>query len=116
MDLSLNWTASVSGVNRFPRHTSQVTEHIGQKAHLDFFPSLAFAFRAATAGDVERKPGRQIPAHLGFRRVGEQFADLIPESHVRRRTRARRLADGSLIDFQHARDVFDAVNLLAPLN
>ena len=75
---------------------------VGQKAHLDRLDSLALAFRAATAGGIEREAARAESAHARLVGLRVQAPDRVPESHVGRRTGARRPADRRLVDLEHA--------------
>ena len=75
---------------------------VREEAHPDLAHTLAFANVTAPPVDVEGEPPRLIAAHPRLGRVGEQPADVVPEPHVGRGARARRLADGCLLDFQHA--------------
>src|SRR6478609_4984894 len=76
--------------------------YVGQEAHLDGLHALTFARFATSTRGVEREAAGFISAHARFARVGEHLADGIEETDVGRRTRARRLADRRLIDFEHA--------------
>src|SRR6185503_16237158 len=87
--------------------------HVGQEGHLDLFDALAFARLAAAARRVEREAARGPAAHARLGGVGEQLADVVPEADVGRGTRARRLADRRLVDFQHALDALAALDRLA---
>ena len=84
--------------------------HVGQEVHLDGLHALAFAGRAASLTGVEREAAGAVAGDLRFRGVGEDPADVIPETDVRGRAGARRLADGRLVHFEHAVDVFDAAH------
>mmetsp|Transcript_21568 Transcript_21568/g.83913 ORF Transcript_21568/g.83913 Transcript_21568/m.83913 type:complete len:326 (+) Transcript_21568:1061-2038(+) len=86
--------------------------HIGQEAHLDGLHALALAARAAALAGVEAEAARRIAPRLALQRLGKEFADGVPEADVGGRAGARRLADGGLVDLQHAVDLgmaFDAV-------
>ena len=78
--------------------------HIGQEIHLDALHALALAGLAAAAGRVEGEAAGRKPAHPRLGRIRVQPADRVPESDVGGRAGARRLADGSLIDFENAAD------------
>src|SRR5690606_13677258 len=66
---------------------------------------------ATAAFDIERKSARRITPQARFRRERVKLADLVEQADIRGRHRARRLADGSLIDFHDALDRFPADNL-----
>src|SRR5439155_13248546 len=74
---------------------------VGQKAHLDRLDSLALAFRAATAGGIEREAARAESAHARLVGLRVQAPDRVPESHVGRRTGARSPSDRRLVDLEH---------------
>ena len=76
--------------------------HIRQERHLDALHPLAFAGLAAAALGVEREPAGRPAAHARLVRLCKNAADRIPEAHVGRRARARRLADRGLVHFEHA--------------
>src|SRR5690606_30188440 len=78
--------------------------HVGQEAHLDALDALTLATAAAPVARVEREPAGIVAAHARLGRLGEQAPYGIPEADIGRGTRARRLADGGLIDFQHSLD------------
>ena len=78
--------------------------HVGQEAHLDALHSLALAGLAAAAGGIERKAAGGEAAHARFGGIRVEAANGIPESDIGGRAGARRLADGSLIDLEHAAD------------
>ncbi len=84
--------------------------HVREEAHLDGLEALAFAGRATSAGDVEGEARRSVAAQARLRSRGEQLADGVPEPDVGGGTGAWRLADRCLVDFQHARERFDAAN------
>src|SRR5450631_3417726 len=86
--------------------TADVAEHLNirQETHLDALPALTFASLAASARGVERKTAGGESAHARLSGVGIQSANRIPKSDIRCRARARSLADGRLIDLQHAAD------------
>src|SRR5262249_20962489 len=79
----------------------------------DRLQALAFASRTASAAGVERETARAVAAHARFVRLGVEPPDRVPEADVGGWTRARRLADRRLIDFEHAIDRLPAANLLA---
>src|SRR5262245_5703057 len=98
-----------------PAAAAHVAEdlHVRQEAHLDLLQTLAFAGVAAAAGGVEREPARGVAADPRLGRLGEEAADRIPEADVRRRARARRLADRRLVDLEDAADELRPVDRLA---
>src|SRR3546814_15858424 len=75
--------------------------YIGQKAHLYGAHALAFANGAAPVARVERKPCRRPSANPRIACIGKKLAHVVPETDVRGRARARRLAYGGLVDFQN---------------
>ena len=101
-------TASVSGLKRWPWHTSHRHLHIRQEAHADGAHALPLAGGAAAIAGVEREARWRIATRARFERIGEQLADGVPHADVGRRARTRRLADRRLIDFEHAVDRFPA--------
>ena len=105
-------TSSVSRLKRRPPQTSQQHLHVRQEAHLDRLLALALAGGAAAAAGVEAEASGAVAAHARFAGVGEQPADRVPEADVGGRTRARRLADRRLVDFEHAGDDLPAVDRL----
>ena len=88
--------------------------HVGQETHADRAHALALARRATAFAGIEREARRRVAARAGFERAGEQLADRVPHADVSRRTRARRLADRRLIDFEHAVDRFPAGDAAQP--
>ena len=78
--------------------------NIGQKVHLDALHALALAGLAAAAGGVEGETAGRKPSHPRLDRIRIHAADGLPESDIGRRAGARSLADGSLVDFEHAAD------------
>ena len=87
---------------------------VGQELHLDADDAVALARLAAAALDVEAEPARLVAAHLGVRQAGEEVADLGEQVGVGRRVRARRPADGRLVDVHHLVQVFDPLDRLVP--
>ena len=76
--------------------------HIRKEAHFQGFNALAFASFAAAALHIEREAGGGITASLGFFRLSEEFADVVPETDVSGRARTRSLADRRLVYFKDA--------------
>ena len=71
---------------------------VGQKVHLDAQHAVALAGLAAAALDVEREAPRLVAARARVRQSGVKLAQVREDAGVRRRVRARRAADGRLID------------------
>ena len=85
---------------------------VGEELHLDGDGAVALAGFAAAAGNVEGKMAGGVAAALGVGRVGEDFADGVEGFEVGGGIRARRAADGRLIDDDDFADfgvAFDAV-------
>ena len=80
----------------------------GQEIHFEFHAAVALAFGAASALGVEGEAGGVEAAHAGLGELGEEGADVIEDFHISRRTGARGLADGRLIDFVAGFDGFSA--------
>ncbi len=80
--------------------------------HLDLDDAVALAGLAAPALDVEREASRRIAARLGFRQLREPFADRRESAGIGRGVRARRAADGRLVDVDHLVEMFDALDLV----
>src|SRR5690606_2209000 len=59
--------------------------NVGQEVHLDALDALALAGFAAAALDVEAEAPRLVAADLGFARLGEDPADLVEDTRIRRR-------------------------------
>src|SRR6266581_7312067 len=77
--------------------------------HLDFYEPVALARLTAAALDVEREPAGSIAAQLGLREIREELPNRGEQPRIRRRIRARRAADGALIDVD---DLIDVVETL----
>ena len=86
---------------------------IGEELHFDGDGAVALAGFAAAAGHVERKMAGGIAAALGVGRVGKNFADGVEGLQVSGRIRARRAADGRLVDDDDFVDVFVAFEAVA---
>ena len=82
---------------------------VGQEVHLDLDLPVALARLAAAARDVEAEAARRVAARLRVRRRREQRADVVPQPGVGGRVRARRAADGRLVDVDDLVDVLEAV-------
>ena len=85
---------------------------VGQEVHLDGDDAVALAGLAPPAFHVEREAARPEPAGPGVRHHREQVADEREQPGVGRRVRARRAADGRLIDLDHLVDELDAVDAI----
>ena len=71
---------------------------VGQELHLDGDGAVALAGFAAAAGDVEREVAGGVAAALGSGVEANSVADEVESLDVGDRIRARRAADGRLID------------------
>ena len=104
LELDVQGVAVVAGaLAHLARHV-----HVGQEVHLDLDRAVAGAGLAAPALDVEREPPRQVAAHLGLVRRGEQLADRVEHAGVRRRVRPRRAPDRRLVHVDDLVEVLDA--------
>ena len=99
---------SVSSLKRSPPQVLAVDEHVGQKAHLLANLALPGAGFAAPAFDVERKTARRVAAQPRLGRERVELADLVEQTDVGGRHRARRFADRRLIDFDDPLEGFPA--------
>ena len=72
--------------------------HVGQEVHLDLDDAVAGARLAAPALDVEGKAVGLVAPGLGVGRLGEHVADHVEQAGVGGRVRARRAADGGLVN------------------
>ncbi len=77
---------------------------VRQEVHLDLDHAVALAGLAAAALDVEAEAARLVAARARFLGAGEQLADRREQAGVGRRIRARRAADRTLADIDHAID------------
>ena len=95
-----------------------LTRHITarEKIHLQLDDALAFAGFATTALGVKGKPARGISAHARNRQLRIKIADLVEYFDVCAGRRARRLADGRLIDFVNGFDLTRAAHQLEQLS
>ena len=82
--------------------------HIRQKIHFDAAQAVALAGFAAAAFYVEAEAAGLVAALARFGKHGEKFADGRENAGVRRGIRARRAADGRLIDLDDFVDLLDA--------
>ena len=85
-------------------------EDVGQEVHLDAQHAVALAGLAAPALHVEREAPRLVAAGARVGQAGVEIAQEREDAGVRRGVRARRAADGRLVD----RD--DLVDVLEPLD
>ena len=81
---------------------------VGQEVHLDLHETVALTRFAAPALHVEREAPGPVAANLRFGQLGEQLANRREQARVRRRIRARRAADRTLIDVDDLVDVLEA--------
>src|SRR5437667_116566 len=82
---------------------------VGEEAHPNAEPSLARARLAAAARDVEREAAGAEATDPRLRHPGDEPADVVEETHVGGRRRARRAADRALVDLDHACEVLGAL-------
>lgn len=73
-------------------------EDVGHELHVHLQVARALACLAAAPGDVEAEVAGGEAARLGFGLIGEERADRVEGLDVGNRVRARRTADGGLID------------------
>ena len=78
--------------------------------HLDLDDSVPLARFTASALHIEREPPRPVAAHLRFRQLRQELADVGKNVGVGSRVGARGAADGRLIDVNHL------VQMLVPLD
>src|SRR5690606_7069248 len=83
---------------------------IGQEVHLHADDAIALAGLAASTLHVEAEAARAIAAGAGLGHLREQLAQRREEPGVGGRIRARRAADGTLVDVDDAVDVFQALD------
>ena len=104
--------AHVEGLAVVPPPLAHLARHVdvGQEVHLDLHQAVALARLAAPALDVEGEAPRLVPAHARLRGAGEQRADEGEHAGVGGGVRARRAADGRLVD------VHDLVQMLGALH
>src|SRR5271154_4198580 len=84
--------------------------NVREKIHFDAAQAVTLTGLAAPAFDVKAKAPRLVTAFARFWKHGKEFANGGKDSRVRGGIRARRAADGSLIDLNHFVDIFDAKN------
>src|SRR3954463_12904031 len=75
--------------------------------HLDLHEAVALTGLAPSALHVEREASRPIAADLRLGQLGEQLANRREQSRVRRRIRARRPPDRTLVDVDDLVDVLE---------
>ena len=81
---------------------------IGQEIHFDLSLSLALAFLAPPAFDVETESARLVSALPGVAGVGEHLADFVEHAGICGRIAPRSAADGRLVDLHHLVDLIRA--------
>src|SRR5262245_11069200 len=87
----------------FARHV-----HVWKKIHFDAAEAISLAGFAAATLYVEAKAAGSVAALARFRQHGEELTDGPENAGVGCRIRARRAADGRLVDFDDFIDEFDA--------
>ena len=87
---------------------------VRQEVHLDLDLAVARAVLAASTPDVEREPARLEPADAGLRHLRVELADVVEHPRVRGGVRARRPADGRLVDVDDLVDLLPADHPLVP--
>src|SRR5450755_623058 len=80
--------------------------HVGQEIHFDAALAFALASFAASAGDVEREASGLVSALARLGQHSVEVADRGKNSRVGRGIRARRAADGRLVDANDLVDQF----------
>ncbi len=88
--------------------------HVREEVHLDLDGAVARAVLAAAALDVEGEAAGLVAADLRLGGLGEQPADVVEDTGVRRRVRARGAADGRLVDVHDLVDEVVAVHARVP--
>ena len=83
-------------------------EDVGQEVHLDAQHAVALAGLAAAALHVEREAARLVAAGARVGEAGVEVAEEREDAGVRRRVRARRAADGGLVDRDDLVDLVEA--------
>ena len=87
---------------------------VRQEVHFDLHKAVAAAGLAAAALDVEREAAGAVAAGLCVSRGGEQVADVGKQARIGRGVRARRAADGALVDDDCLVEVLDALEAVVP--
>ena len=80
--------------------------------HLDTAQPQTLAGLAAAAGFVEGEAAGGKAADLGFGHVGVELAHQVEDAHDGGGRRARRVADGGLVDIDDLVDVVNALDLV----
>ena len=83
-----------------------------QEIHFNDLDARAFAFLAASAGNIEREPAGLEAAHLGVGRILEEVADVAEHAGKGGRIAAGRASDGALVNFNQFVYVADTHHLL----
>ena len=84
--------------------------NIRQEIHFDATLAVALASLASSTLHVETKTSGLVTAFAGFGQHRIQFPDRSEDSRISGGIRARRAADGCLIDLNHLVDMLDAGN------
>ena len=82
--------------------------NIRQEIHFDAALAIALAGFAASAFHIEAETARAITALAGFRKHGVKFADRRENTSISGGIRARRAADGRLVNLDNFINVLDA--------
>ena len=82
--------------------------HVGQELHLDVLEAVAAAGGAAAVAAVEAEDARGVAAFAGQLGGGKLLADQVEGADVADRVAAGGLADGGLVDEDHAVDLAGA--------
>ena len=82
---------------------------VGKEVHLDLDDAVPLAGLTAAALDVEGEAAGLVTTRFGFRETGEPVADRREGARVGGRVRARRAADGRLINVDDLIDAFQTV-------
>ena len=85
---------------------------VGHELHVDGDVAATFASFAAAAGDVEAEGAGREVAGAGVGLLGEDFADEVEGFDRGERVRARRAADGRLVDEDHVFELAAAEELV----
>ena len=86
--------------------------HVRQEVHFDAFETVALARLAAASLHVEAETPRLVAPLARFRQHGVEIAYGREEAGVGGRIRARRAADGRLVDADYLVDIRDSVNAI----
>ena len=84
--------------------------NVGQEIHHDAFLAVALAGFAASALDVKAEAAGLVTARARFGQHRKQIADMREDLSIGRWIRARRAADGGLIDLDHFIDQIEPVD------